>query len=725
MPKNMQWQSRIAWFWYRDNDIFDFTQTQITQRIKEYADSGIDTVIGFSNTHFRWCYYLYWDKINETIARMCDACHEFGIKFVEHHSCSLILGPIDENKFKTRCADIDLNYWKEVKPFLCSDPLIKGTRLSSMLQVDGRTGEISGTQYDCNVFCYNNPDFRRIYFTYLEDVYKAGADGIMTDDVQYFGSGHACSCVHCRRLFREQTGYEIPSPGEGWESFWGDYDNPVYVAWEKFRRDSADSFQIAVNRHYEALGYKMLRPNYISDIIYHNRTAYPFEKVSWIWDCIFQENCYNSITKYSWPDHAMEAVHRYALARRNDIPSMSLFYNTRSDSYYFSWALANSWGQLFSTSPDSESCKGRLLKLEKKYRSFEKEHENILYNTKKQADIGFYFSFKTRDYVKNAAADKMSSLMACMQAAYFTNKSIDMVFEDDDPMELQKYSVISLNHVSMLSDNEFSNFKEYVNKGGILLITGLPGERRTDGSIRSSEEIIEKLGLDCSIITVNRFVNTVMIDGLEYEYGFKAPIENVIKETVDGIPVGISIQTGKGTIIWVSVCTNKVKVHKNVSSGRAIEDGKSKLISAPYYAARELKEKLGPIFDSIVTNPLLDTSGLPEYWIATCLKSSNGSSYIIHVLNMEGTLAENSDSQISHDDIIMNFCEKEAEDYTIGEEAYISLRWEESGNIKSVLLHTPERAEDFELNWRLENRRLIIKLNYNLFRGYGIIEIKL
>ena len=437
MPKGIPWQSKIAFFWYCDEEIFEFSENQFVEKARKYAESGIDTIITFSNTHGRWNYYPYWSKINETIGKVCNAFHKFDIKVIEHHSCSLVLPPLESNKFDTRCSGINLKYWVNLEQFICSDPLIDGVSLSSMLQIDGRTGTISGSPYNCNCFCYNNPDFRRIYFKYLEGVYEAKVDGIMTDDVQYYGSGHSCSCIHCRKLFNEQTGYEIPDSGNAWVDFWGDYDNPIYVAWEKFRRDSADDFQIAVNKHYEGLGLNMLRPNYISDILYHNRTAYPFENVSWIWDCIFQENCYHDITKYSWPAHAVEAAHRYALAKRNNVPAMSLFYHTRQDAYYFTWALANSWGQLYSTTPLNDAYKDRLLLLEKKYRSFEKDHEILLYNSTKQADIGFYLSFKTRDYVKNSASENMSSLVACMQAAYFSNLSFGMVFEDDDPSEFK------------------------------------------------------------------------------------------------------------------------------------------------------------------------------------------------------------------------------------------------------------------------------------------------
>ena len=78
--------------------------------------------------------------------------------------------------------------------------------------------------------CFNNPDYRKVYFDYLESLYKVGIDGIMTDDVQYFGDGNACTCEHCRRLFYEKTGYSLPSPDE-WDSF---YNEDVYKRQYKY-----------------------------------------------------------------------------------------------------------------------------------------------------------------------------------------------------------------------------------------------------------------------------------------------------------------------------------------------------------------------------------------------------------------------------------------------------------------------------------------------------------
>jgi hypothetical protein len=169
---------------------------------------------------------------------------------------------------------------------------------------------------------------------------------------------------------------------------------------------------------------------------------------------------------------AMEAVHRYALARRNGVPSISLYYPDREDTYYFGWALANSWGQSLTA-----TCEVMDMSVfEKKYRPFEKIHKKILQEQDKQADIAFYFSLKTRDYVKNSIHECMNSLIVWMQAAYFSNQAFDMVFENDPYETLLRYRYIALPDVSMLSEDELGKLRCYAAHGGHLIISGIPGQ---------------------------------------------------------------------------------------------------------------------------------------------------------------------------------------------------------------------------------------------------------
>ena len=82
------WQERFTWFWFCEDEILRYTEDDFKRRAKELHDRGITVAINFSLTHFRMSYYKYWDVINASFRKFVDACHEYGIKVIEHHSSS-------------------------------------------------------------------------------------------------------------------------------------------------------------------------------------------------------------------------------------------------------------------------------------------------------------------------------------------------------------------------------------------------------------------------------------------------------------------------------------------------------------------------------------------------------------------------------------------------------------------------------------------------------------
>ena len=218
-----KWENRYAWIWYNKEEIFDYTEDMMREKVRPFAQAGINILIGFSCTHFRWSFYRYWDKITACIKMLASVCHEFGIKYIEHHSSQLTFNPQTPEDMEW----LERTYIKgehEAWSGVLEDTVdfdVDGVPVSSFRQISGKSGKYGITTYHGYGMCYNNPDYKKAYFRYLETLYEAGIDGIMTDDIQYFGNDgmgwkafNACTCVHCRKKFREKTGYEIPSPEE-------------------------------------------------------------------------------------------------------------------------------------------------------------------------------------------------------------------------------------------------------------------------------------------------------------------------------------------------------------------------------------------------------------------------------------------------------------------------------------------------------------------------------
>jgi hypothetical protein len=469
------WDAKFGFFWYNDDEIFRFSKEDFDEKARRMAESGINIVMTFSCTHFRWSMKENWDIITRCLKNVVEACHKHGILVVEHHSSHLTFDPRDDEEWdymervlNKRLSSIDS--WDGLREYV-RGKTIKGTE--SFRQIDGRTGQWARSNYKGWCMCFNNPDYRNEYFKYLEHLYKeTGIDGIMTDDVQYFGEGNACTCEHCRSGFLMEYGFELPKPGISWDSFYNDFDNPVFVAWQKFKKDSTLRFHESVDEHFKSLGLQMLRPNYVSGNITFNWTGYAFEKALHLWDWAFQENCFSFVIKYSWPQFLTESRHRYNMGRIKGIPSMSMFYPDRYDSFYFTWALSMAWGQLFTATPEGED----MCDVEKIFRNFEKKHSSILFNQRKKADVTIYWSYETANFCNPKECNHITAVKSWTQALTFAGYSTDMVFASEEYIDNGVHSFLLVPDVWILSEEEIVKLSNFIDGGGKVLFTGTPGK---------------------------------------------------------------------------------------------------------------------------------------------------------------------------------------------------------------------------------------------------------
>lgn len=498
-PKEM-WNERLSFIWYNDREIFSYTDEDFDALAKSYADSGITMVITFSCTHFRYSFSKYWDIIFKCLKKLTDACHKYGIKVIEHASCHLTFDPLNEleeawmkNIFKGRHSTIDS--WKGFMDCVGDDDLVmnNGYKISDFRQINGRTGKWTRSPYYGYCFCFNNPYYRESYFQYLDDMYdNTGVDGYMADDQQYYEEG--CACEHCRRLFKEETGYDLPYPAD-WDEFYNNYDNPVFVAWKQFKINSIERFERDIYNHFLLRGIKMIRPNYISNIVSSNWSSYNFESASDLWDVVFQENCYSAIIRYSFYQFMVEALQRYAMSEWKDSPSLSLFYPDRYDSFYFSWALSLTWGQLLLATAEGS----HNMNFEKEFRTFEQEHRRLYTNPKKLSDLTFYHSTKTRDLTDSYYS--MQVLQSAIKSAYMAGYSLDMTFDYSRDEDVVKHKCIVCTEVTVVSDKELQRFAHYVSDGGKLVLLGRFALYKEDGSCRSFEDMVKVFGESFAKIT--------------------------------------------------------------------------------------------------------------------------------------------------------------------------------------------------------------------------------
>ncbi len=678
---NNTWAEGITWYWYNDAEIFEYTDEDFDRKAKELAERGVTMVLTFSLTHFRLGFYPYWKEINACIAKIVKSCHKYGIRVVEHSSAHLThylrtkLGwtRLLEDFASFGHGDVDINNWVKMFEFLTADLTIEGKNLESLVQIDGRTGKPAENVYGAYSMCFNNPDYREIYFNYMKDVVATGIDGIMNDDVQWFGDRNSCTCEHCRKLFREETGYEIPGPDE-WEGFFDNYDNPAYVEWKKFKFRSTNRFYRDLTKHYESLGAKLLRPNYCSDILKHNPTCYSFDRCCDMWDYIFQENCFSAVIKQSYLDFQTEAVHRYAAGRRTGAPSMSMFYPNRADNAYFGWALARSWGQLYTGTFEGFD----ITHFEKPYRDFESENIRFYTAPKKLSDVSFYLSLKTRDFVSADAFPRYTSkMMAGIQAAYMSNLGVDMVFEEDSLEELSKRETIVASHVVMISDEELLRLSEYVKLGGRLVILGDFAEYDEKRNKRDIKDVEKLLGVSLA----------------------------------DDKPASL----GKGEIIRSGFVSNEDEYQPTIWQARH-SSCEEECITVPSKRALQ-RSGTGKVLCDIVKEPKVKISCENSDVIVTAFEVEGA--LAIHLMNLSDTIAEDS-SVVSHDDIITNFTENGVK----VPEIKLSVSIPEAVSASRAFLRTPERNEELSLDMSVNGSRAEITVPADIFSGYALVAVE-
>jgi len=656
--QNNPWTTKFAFIWYNNDEIYHFSDADFDAKARQLHENGVECVITFTATHFRWSFLPYWEEINTALKKISEACHRYGITVVEHHSSALYFSLHNEDDWAYFYRILDMQglvveECKGLEHFVTTDPVIcDGVTLSQCSQISGKTGTLARSNYHGNTICYNNPHFRKAYFAYLETIYATGVDGIMTDDIQYYPN--ACACEHCRKLFKESYGYDLPDP-EHWDAFYENYDDPAYVAWKRFRLDSTEQFQRDVNAHFESLGLKLLRPNYISAILYSNWSAYPFEGVADLWDYIFQENCESNIIGPSHLFFMGEANHRYAMGRANGRPSMSMFYPDNISALYLSWALARSYGQMYLGS----ALKVDQSDWEKPLRIFESKHADVYSYPKKAADLAFYFSGDTRDYTRNGRKNA-ERMISRMQAAYLAGLQIDLVFSHESLETLCTMPCIAICDVEMLSDAEIETLRGYLRAGGRLLIEG-------------------KCGNLCA-------------DGRKRDYDVPADLSKY----------GDVCIVPEQPVLWIFEL-DVPKYEGNTSGTNMTADltGKLKTIAAsailPYLKTRRVK---------------VDTT-------AEVIASfhHNDSGYILHLFNSENLIPPEG-TWLDHTWSYPNY---EAGAAPIDTDITVTIQRCDDRKISSVTLDSPEFAAETELPFTDDGKTITFTVPANTFAGYALV----
>ena len=629
--KNITCRDRFGWFWYNDEEIFHDSEEDIFRKMQIMHDQGITHVITFSCTHFRMGFEPWWDKIDACLRKVVKAAHALGIKVIEHHSSHLMYYPSTPELIarltrdaKIRRQSLD-NYPGLVEYLLNPDEAEKRT-----WQINGSTGE-PVTPYAAHGHCFNNDEYVEKYLKYLETVYATGVDGIMTDDVQYYGLGQACACKVCRKKFFEETGYILPEPGEAWNKWFGDMRNESFNAWVHYRKQVMMNFHQRVAEHYHKLGLELIRPNYTSGALRVILSGLEIGELPEL-DVYFQECCYSSIIRYSFLSFLDEQLQRALVAGQRNIPHMMMFYADRNDQLIFSWAVARLAGAMFTNTPEGGSQPD-----EKSLRDFENRYQSDLFNLQVQAQIGFVDS---RENCAFGPSYDMSRMRIWMQSCRLNNiqhKLLDV----RDPASWD-VPILILNEVGLLRDSEISALLDYVKQGNTLVVSGSNGVVDTDYHPRTTaeQELLECKNLDGNAVEIIDFGAGKLIK-VGYAFGYPGSDEYKKALFVDN----------PKRFAYLSIIDH-IKELAHIAD--SFDDRKNPSAADPgrvYNAAQKPFRQVAELLQSLLKKPAVAIKGLPDGVLYTVFADNNGD-LSIQMLNAAGCFDGVAGKIVSHKDPI-------------------------------------------------------------------------
>lgn len=719
--RSTPWEERFGWYHYDGRTIYEFTEKDLDDAAELYSANGATAVILFG-AHFRFSFMAYWSDIEDFIARFTLAFHKKGIKVIEHHSTHLTYRPVDPETFweKNLAPGTQFASYPDFRKNCetCLTP--SGVHPDEFAQIDGSTGKpcLSSyihtegkdvhwifKHYDGKAHCFNHPAYEEAYWGHVRRIIeKAHIDGIMNDDVQWFGGGNSCTCEYCRAKFREETGYELPDK-EHWSEFFEHYERPDYIAWKKFKKKQSGDFHFRMDERYKSIGFDPMRPAYCAEVLPFDTTCYGFEPAQKLWDFIFQECC--GIIKDSFVCFAGEAIHRFAMAKRNGKPPMALMYPQTAGSAYAAWALCRSWGQLYTgTGGDPRSVFDRPM------RDFEKKHTALFCDPRKRADAAFWFSPETRDYSDKDAPQKyMKPFMAYLESAYVSGICCDMVFGTDGADILSTFPVIIMPYVYSVSDAEAQKLRDYVYNGGRLIVLGEFAGRDENCTERGIKEKTRLLGMNSTLKRADycgrEYIFSDVFENAFSRYVFDTVCGEAAAHGENGEILCVEEKIGKGSVIYHASDVSDHPIQPAVwPHGEKTPCDRSYIGEMRAYDGALLKLLIGGGF----------TSCSDENVIVSAFETECGT--VLHFVNTKGFIEDRDSFTNSH--LPVPPFEKGAE--KIGA---VTASVNSGGRTYTLAkLYSPEFEGEKSADIRCEDGRVYIEIPKGTFAGYLLAALE-
>jgi hypothetical protein len=325
-------------------------------------------------------------------------------------------------------------------------------------------------------FCYNS-GYLEAMKELLAEQLAYGIAGFHLDMLdQGFGPPYGCWCETCRGQFEKEHGQAMPS-GPTWDEAW---DRML-----EFRYRSSEQFEKSLAAHVHALD-----PKASLDFNYHGNPPFSFEVgqrpvqhagnghfitgETGVWGFSALTVGLNAaFYRAAAPSQRVQVAMQRGVRMYHDQTTRPLI--------DIRWELLTLLSHgAFVTMVDKTGFDGALdpVAYERTGAAFgEAQAKRRHFGHTPVAEVGLYFSSRTRDWVgREKPAEWFLSFLGAHKALVYGHIPWGVVLDENaTPESLRRYPVLLVPNAGIVSEREGAHFRQYVEGGGKLILTGLPG----------------------------------------------------------------------------------------------------------------------------------------------------------------------------------------------------------------------------------------------------------
>ncbi len=348
-------------------------------------------------------------------------------------------------------------------------------------------------------FCFNSGYLEAIKNIVAEQL-AYGIDGFHIDMLdQGFGKPYGCWCDWCRKSFKDHFGHDMPA-GATWDHHWDDM--------LQFRYDTSQRFEKELAAH-----IKSINPSATIDYNYHGNPPFSFEVgqrpvqhagnadfvtgETGVWGFSALGVGLNAeFYRASTPGKPFQVAIQRGVRMYHD--------QTTRPVNDMRWeALTLLAHGAFVTMIDKTAFDGSLDPVA--YQRIgqvlgEAREKRSHFGQAPLYDIGLYFSSRTRDWIgREEPAKYFLSFQGAHQACVMEHLQFGVVLDENVSLDgLNKFPVVCLPNVAIVSEQEVKLLSDYVTQGGKLLITGQTGQFDAIGKPLQNSVLAEMIGANAT-----------------------------------------------------------------------------------------------------------------------------------------------------------------------------------------------------------------------------------